>query len=147
MDHGRVLQVATPSELYRAPADATVASFIGAGMVVPVQVRAVDGAGHCNAEVFGQRVRMRCAPDTKAGAAMRACVRAADLRLANGSPGVAVMLERAVYQGGHFRLETAVAAAPDVRLHLSAAEPFDATPGAPLHVDIADGWVIPGTES
>ena len=56
-------------------------------------------------------------------------------------------LERGVYQGGHFRLESAVAAAPDVRLHLTAPEPFDATPGRVLHVDIADGWVIPGSGS
>ena len=45
MDRGRLLQVATPSQLYREPADETVAGFIGEGMVVPVEVRSVDGDG------------------------------------------------------------------------------------------------------
>jgi iron(III) transport system ATP-binding protein len=145
MDRGRVLQVATPSELYREPADATVASFIGAGMIVPVRVTDVDGAS-CDADVFGQRVRMRCAPGTRAGPDKRACVRAADLTLASAD-GVPVTLARAVYQGGHFRVETAVAGAPEVRLHLSVPEPFDAAPGAILHLRIGDGWVIPGARA
>jgi iron(III) transport system ATP-binding protein len=143
MDHGRVLQVATPSELYREPADPIVAGFIGAGMVVPVMVRALEAGGRCDAEVFGEPVSMRCAPGQRSGAA-RACLRAADLRIVTPPGGVRVTVERAVYQGGHFRLETAVAAAPDVRLHLSAPEPFTTAPGDTLHLAIADGWVIPG---
>ena len=42
MDSGRLLQVATPSQLYREPADATVAAFIGEGIVVPAEVVDVD---------------------------------------------------------------------------------------------------------
>ena len=143
MDRGRVLQVASPSELYREPADAIVASFIGAGMIVPVRVITVDGGGACEADVFGQRVRMRCPPGTQAGASARACLRAADLCVAGSGSGVPVTLERAVYQGGHFRLETALAAARDMQLHLTVPEPFDATPGSTLHLAIADGWVVP----
>src|SRR6202011_3284660 len=41
MNEGRVLQVATPSQLYREPADEIVAAFVGEGMVVPVDVRSV----------------------------------------------------------------------------------------------------------
>src|SRR6185312_4490649 len=50
MDRGRVLQFATPSQLYREPADTTVAKFIGEGMVVPVQVAAVHGDGTCDVD-------------------------------------------------------------------------------------------------
>ncbi len=46
MDKGRLLQVATPSQLYREPADETVAGFIGEGMVLPVDVRSVDARRH-----------------------------------------------------------------------------------------------------
>src|SRR5581483_1137200 len=35
MEKGRLLQVATPSQLYREPADEVVARFIGEGMIVP----------------------------------------------------------------------------------------------------------------
>ena len=79
MDSGRVLQVATPSQLYREPADATVAGFIGEGMVVPVEV--VDGRrrGRCRVDLFGFRVRMRCAPAQRPTRAARACLRAGNL--------------------------------------------------------------------
>jgi iron(III) transport system ATP-binding protein len=143
MDRGRVLQVATPSELYREPADAMVAGFIGAGMVVPVRVVAADNRGRCDVDVFGQRTGMRCAPSQRAGVPAQACVRAADLRLAAHDDGVGVTLERAVYQGGHFRLETVVTASPDLRLQLVAPEPFDPKPGAALSLAVDDGWVIP----
>ena len=35
MNHGRLLQVASPAEIYREPADGFVARFIGAGAVLP----------------------------------------------------------------------------------------------------------------
>ena len=38
MDGGRVEQVAAPRALYREPATAMVARFVGRGMVVPVEV-------------------------------------------------------------------------------------------------------------
>jgi iron(III) transport system ATP-binding protein len=75
MDKGRVLQFATPSQLYREPADPTVAKFIGDGIVLPVQVTTVHGDGTCDVEVFGYRLRLRCAAAQSPGAAT-ACVRA-----------------------------------------------------------------------
>jgi iron(III) transport system ATP-binding protein len=144
MDRGRVLQVATPSQLYREPADATVAAFVGAGMVVPVEVRHVNG-GTCHAELFGHTVTLRCAPAQRGTGPGRACVRTPDLRIVDdAAPGVPVAVERAVYQGGHFRLETRVAAAPDVRLDLCANEPFTLPTSGTLRVDVTDGWLIPG---
>jgi len=143
MDRGRVLQLATPSQLYREPADATVASFIGAGMVVPVQVEAVDGTGTCRVDVLGVPMRMRCAAGTRPGAA-RACLRAQDLTLAAaGVPALAARIERSIYQGGHFRLELACIADASVRLHMSAPEPFAPPPDGVLSIVARDGWVIP----
>jgi iron(III) transport system ATP-binding protein len=147
MDRGRVLQVATPSQLYREPADPTVAAFVGSGLIVPVSVRAVSG-DTCDAELFGHAVRLRCAPSQRVAERASACLRSACLRLVpDDAPGVAVAVERAVYQGGHFRLETHVVAAPDVRLDLAAPEPFAAPTSGLLRVDVDDGWVIPGTGS
>jgi iron(III) transport system ATP-binding protein len=142
MDRGRVLQVATPSTLYREPADATVAAFIGGGMVVPVDVSDIHGE-HCTAEVFGHRVPMRCAAGQRAGHA-QACLRADHLRIVgDGAPGVRVVVERAIYQGGHFRLDAHVAQAREVRLHLAAPEPFEVPANGALHLDVTEGWVIP----
>ncbi|MEO8754090.1 MAG: ABC transporter ATP-binding protein, partial [Casimicrobiaceae bacterium] len=107
MEHGHILQVASPSQLYREPADETVAGFIGEGMVVPVEVAAVNGDGTCAASVFGHVVRMRCAPSQRPTSAARACLRASDLHMVDaGSAGVPVRIARAIYQGGFFRLET-----------------------------------------
>jgi iron(III) transport system ATP-binding protein len=144
MDKGRLLQVATPSQLYREPADETVAAFIGEGMVLPVEVRSVDDDGTCRVELFGHAVRMRCAPLQKPTPTARACLRARDLRIVSPSSlGVGALIDHAIYQGGHFRLEAHVTAAPELRLHLTVPEPSTIAPGDPIRLDVADGWVIP----
>ena len=142
MDHGRLLQVAAPSELYREPADATVAAFIGAGMVVPVTVRAVNGSA-CDVDLFGRVVTLRCRAGQRTGAA-QACLRAADLRVGPAASGLAAQVVRAVYQGGYFRVDANAVAAPDVPLHFAVPEPFAVPADGRLHLEIADGWVIPG---
>jgi iron(III) transport system ATP-binding protein len=144
MDRGRLLQVATPSQLYREPADETVANFIGEGMIVPVEVTSVDGDGTCWTAVVGHAVPMRCAKAQTPAKVARACLRASDLRIVDATgPGVRVRVDRAIYQGGFFRLETHVEAKPELLLHLTAPEPFQFAPGAALQLQIADGWVIP----
>jgi iron(III) transport system ATP-binding protein len=146
MDRGRVLQMAEPSQLYREPADETVARFIGEGMVVPVDVLGGDGDGACTVDVFGHRARMRAAPSQRPGRAT-ACLHAQDLRIAaNGDPGIEATLERAIYKGGWFRLETRVRGSPDVVLHLEAPEPLRHGPGAGVRLEVVDGWVIPAAQ-
>jgi len=146
MDKGRLLQVATPSRLYREPADETVAGFIGEGMVLPVDVRAVNGDGTCWADLYGHSVRMRCACSQPTTSAARACLRGSDLRIVEPSaPGVRTRVDRAVYQGGYFRLETHVEAHPESMLHLTAAEPFTLAPDTAIQLQVADGWVIPAS--
>jgi iron(III) transport system ATP-binding protein len=144
MDTGRLRQVATPSRLYREPADEVVAAFIGEGMVLPVEVRSVHGDGTCRVDLFGHTVRMRCSPLQMPDATARACVRARDLTIvAPPSPGVGACIDHAIYQGGHFRLETHPTVAPDLHLHLSVPEPSMLRPGEEIRLDVADGWVIP----
>jgi iron(III) transport system ATP-binding protein len=144
MDRGRLLQVATPSQLYREPADAIVASFIGEGMVIPVEVRTVNADGTCWTDLCGHGVRMRCVPSQKVAAAARACLRASDLRIVGAAgAGIQVRVDRAIYQGGFFRLETHVEGKSELLLHLTAPEPFQFAPDDALRLQIADGWVIP----
>jgi len=145
MVDGRVLQFATPSQLYREPADATVARFIGEGIIVPVRVLAVDGEAMCDAEVFGHRVRMRCRQAQEPGSAS-ACVRASALSIVPpGSPGFRAQVSGMSYQGGHFRVEASVDAEPQTMLHLTVAEPSSLVPGAVIDVAVDDGWIIPLT--
>lgn len=145
MDSGRLLQVATPSELYREPANETVAGFIGEGMVLPVEVVSVDAGGSCWTRLYGHHVRMRCAKTQKPAAA-RACLRERDLAIvAPTAEGFAARIDRAIYQGGYFRLEAHLDAAPEELLHLAASEPFNVAPGMPIKLAVADGWIIPGS--
>jgi len=145
MDKGRVRQFATPSQLYREPADTTVANFIGEGMVVPVRVLAVHADAACEVDVFGCRLRMRCSA-TQAAASASACLRASDLSIvAQGMPGLRARVTGTTYQGGHFRIDACVEANPDVPLHFCVPEPCAAVPGDSVDLAIGDGWVIPGT--
>ena len=147
MDKGRLLQVATPSQLYREPADETVARFIGEGMVLPVEVRSVESDGSCRADLYGHAVRMRCATTQRPAAAARACLRARDLSIVSATaPGISALVERTIYHGGHFRLEARVEAAPDTLIHFSVPEPCEFAPGAAIKLAVADGWVIPHSD-
>jgi len=146
MDKGRVLQAATPTQLYREPADETVASFIGEGMVVPVQVLSVGEDATCEIDLFGLPVRMRCANGQKAALAARACLRASALRIVEpNAAGLRAHVDAAIYQGGHFRVEAPVDACPDSILHLTAQEPCNLARGTAINVAVDDGWVIPAS--
>ena len=144
MDKGRILQFATPSQLYREPADATVARFIGEGIVVPARVVSVDGDATCVADIFGYRLSLRCRPTQPVGP-VQACLRASALRIAPaGTAGLAARVTGTTYQGGHFRVDASVAEQPEVALYLTVPEPSSLTAGADIAVAIDDGWVIPG---
>ncbi|MCC6195023.1 MAG: ABC transporter ATP-binding protein [Burkholderiales bacterium] len=139
MSAGRILQFATPSQLYREPADETVAAFIGEGMVVPVDVREVDGAA-CVASLFGVPVRLRCRAPQGRGAA-RACLRAEALQVVSGR-GFAAQVQSLTYEGGRFRVEAMVEGTSET-LHFHAPEPCTLASGARIRLEAADGWVIP----
>jgi len=146
MDRGRLLQVATPSQLYREPADASVAAFIGEGIVVPAEVIDVDSRGRCRVDLFGLSVRMRCPPAQTPTRAARVCLRAANLAIVGaGVPGIGARVVRSVYQGGHFRVEAQLDHADGVLVHLAAAEPCRLAPGDAIRIGIDDGWVLPET--
>ena len=144
MDGGRLLQVATPSQLYREPADATVAAFIGEGIVVPAEVVGVEPPGRCRVHLFGLSIGMRCPLTQSPTRAARVCLRAADLVIVGpDAPGIGAHVVRAVYQGGHFRIEAQLDHADGVPIHLTATEPCRLAAGSPIRIGIDDGWVLP----
>jgi iron(III) transport system ATP-binding protein len=144
VDSGRLLQVATPSALYREPANATVAAFIGEGIVVPAQVTDVDRRGHCSVELLGISVRMRCTPAQQPDRRVQACLRAGNLSIVDaGSPGLDARVVRAVYQGGHFRIEAELDQADAMLVHIMVREPCELVPGSAIRIAIDDGWVLP----
>jgi iron(III) transport system ATP-binding protein len=61
MNKGKIVQVGTPRELYRAPADRFVAEFVGLSNIVPVRLLESNREGAA-IEVFGQTIQSRRAP-------------------------------------------------------------------------------------
>jgi putative spermidine/putrescine transport system ATP-binding protein len=85
MDQGRVQQVGAPMEIYRDPANAFVAGFIGTSNLMPCTLH-----GDRSVEIAGQRIalgpedRVKCAP----GEAAVLSVRPEDVRLSAPAEGL-----------------------------------------------------------
>ena len=76
----------------------------------------------------------------------RVCQRAANLAIVGaGAPGIGARVFRAVYQGGHFRIEAQLDHADGVLVHMAVAEPCGLAPGSAIRIGIDDGWVLPET--
>jgi len=143
MDHGRLLQVATPSRLYREPADEMVARFVGEGMIVPVSVKSGAHDGTCTVDLYGTRMSMRCTPTQRPSDHAPACLRSGDLRVVPHGQGLPARVTHALYRGGRFRLDVELAAAPDIELHVTIPESSPLRPGSDIGLVIEDGWIIP----
>ena len=144
MDRGKILQIATPQQLYREPANETVARFIGEGMLAPVENVTLDGHGACRADLFGVSVRMRCAVSQQPVRSAISCLRASALRLADpGITGVRAHVAGVIYQGGQFRVEARVDGHSATGLHLVVPEPCAIAPGDAMNVTVDDGWIVP----
>ena len=67
MNKGKLIQLGSPRELYRQPADRFVAEFVGLSNVVPVELVDSNAKGAV-VRVFGQTIRSRRPPRNPAGA-------------------------------------------------------------------------------
>ena len=136
IDHGRLLQVEAPQALYREPATATVAAFVGGGAVVPAEILSPEVAGIVQARVLGLVRMLRARPGQPPGPA-EVCLRPEDLAIS--VDGVAARVTQRAYQGATVALDLACAGR-----RLRAVIPASAaTDDAELTLDIRDGWVIP----
>ncbi|MBL8689741.1 MAG: ABC transporter ATP-binding protein [Rhodospirillaceae bacterium] len=136
LDHGRLLQVAPPATLYREPASAAVAAFVGGGAVVPAEVLGPVTAGQVPVKLLGLTRMLRAAPGQRPGPA-EACLRSEDLFVSGD--GVAAFVTQRAYQGATVALDLACAG-QRLRTSVPAGTIAD---GEELRIDIRDGWVIP----
>jgi iron(III) transport system ATP-binding protein len=144
MDEGRILQAATPSELFREPATAMVARFIGQGMVLPGEIKRIGPDGACEVRVLGLHVTARRANGQDSEGPCALCLRSGDLSLAGDQdPGVPARIRRTVYQGGYYRIDAAPQAMPDVALALDVPEAAAPKEGEAVRIAIRDAWVLP----
>ena len=87
MDRGRIQQVGAPEEIYRYPANRTVAGFFGTPNLLTANVEAcarIDG-GRVRLDVVGRGWRGRCeaATEVPAGRPVTVMVRPEDIRIAS----------------------------------------------------------------
>jgi len=142
MDQGRVVQVAPPRTLYREPATAMVARFVGGGATVPGTVLAPPRDGQAEVALLGLRARLRCRADQEPGPA-QVCLRPRDLSLATAAAdAVAATITRTLYRGGDVEAVAVPTASPDTALRLVLDDPAPA-PGTAVHLRLRDGWVVP----
>jgi spermidine/putrescine transport system ATP-binding protein len=86
MDHGRLLQIGTPTQIYHDPRHRFVMDFIGAANELPGRIAASDGEW-ANVELSGLgSVRARVAGTSRPGDEVSLLVRPEKLRLAGAAP-------------------------------------------------------------
>ena len=111
MDHGRVLQVGTPEEIYESPKTRFVADFVGHTNVFDGRVEAVEANGDCVVACEGVSFRCRAPDGLGAGETVSVAIRYENIALGGTSEAVpgtgctATVTEK-IYMGGVFRLET-----------------------------------------
>jgi iron(III) transport system ATP-binding protein len=148
LDKGKLMQLATPSELFREPANEIVGGFIGQGLILPIENVEPLGGGQARATLFGASIRVRCASHQRMEKSAKLCLRARDLAIDEGKTGgIAAVVERLTYQGGRFRATARPDADPSITLRLDIAEPAPAGEGDQVTLAVRDGWILPGSAS
>lgn len=144
MDHGRLMQLATPRELYHEPANEMVASFISQGMVLPADVLTAEKKGECKVKVLGQELVVRCRKGETPRRNARICCRASQIEAATDKgEGFAGTITRAVYRGGSARVEFEPDGAPHTGLHFDQPDPVTFEAGGRARLRLTSGWLIP----
>jgi len=136
MSQGRLLQAAPPREVYRAPADATVAGFIGRGSIVS-GIANGHGNGVTTVEIAGHRVTARSAGGQEGP--VKVLLRPEALRLS--SEGLPATVLDSIYRGPVYETRLALPD-PGQELLIDSIEALAA--GRKVEVAVSDAWVIPG---
>ena len=148
LDHGRLMQLATPHELYHRPANKMVASFISQGLVLPAEILSAESGGTCRVRVLGQELDVNCRTGETPRNNACVCVRAHQIAAANGSEtGIDGIVERTVYRGGVARVEFRPERDPGIGLQFDQADPVTFEAGMQARVRITAGWLIPAEDA
>jgi iron(III) transport system ATP-binding protein len=145
MEEGGIVQLGTPTELYRTPATAMVARFVGQGGVVPARLISAAAKDHALVSLLGYQMQAR-APATARPGPVELCLRAAALRpAARGETGFRATVRRLLYQGDAYLAEIVPEGLEGTQLAMRLPLDTVLASGQSLAVAIADAWVIPPT--
>jgi len=137
MGQGRLLQVDTPSRLWREPATPEVARFVGKGQVLPVEV---DRPGPKAAvRIFGHAATLRARHDIARGPAL-AALRTEDT--VRDDTGLRARVVDRQDMGAAVAVTIELRDSPGTLLRLHRPHDDDCAPGQVIGVRFRDGWVI-----
>lgn len=115
MNHGAIEQVGTPQEIYRRPATAFVADFVGSMNFLSGKLAAPD-----TVEIAGRAFRCAAQDGLAPGSAVRLCIRPEDVRVrdlpADVANRVAVEVTELDFVGAFCRATLKLREADDVAL-------------------------------
>lgn len=135
---GSILQVATPDEIYRRPANQRVASFIGRSAILAGIVTSVDGT-MASVKIGDHSFVAECGPDTAAGAC-NIVVRPEDLVAEPSDSAVAAAVIAIAYRGGFWEVSACV---DGFQAPLMINMPDRVQVGSSLAITIKRAWVLP----
>ncbi len=118
MRAGRIEQVASPRDVYEAPATRFVADFIGRAAFVPARALAAAG-GLIDVELFGYRVRVKAAESISAGAPVDVLVRPEALTLSAEGDGARGVVTQATFLAGSAQYVVQIQGLPFVAIETS----------------------------
>jgi iron(III) transport system ATP-binding protein len=81
MNQGRIVQLGTPWEIYRHPANSFVADFLGVSNILPCSVKSRDGSGSVTVRLATGDLCIRSSQDLGADEVKFACIRPEHIQL------------------------------------------------------------------
>ncbi|WP_420120443.1 ABC transporter ATP-binding protein, partial [Nakamurella sp.] len=85
MQHGRIVQIGTPQQIYAAPSTKSIADFLGVGNIFPCTVE--TAGGEPVARLTGYPVSVPVAEVPQGSGPFSLCLRAEDLHVTKARPG------------------------------------------------------------
>lgn len=146
LDKGQLLQCASPRQLYREPANATVAAFVGHGLLLPIEDIISSGAGKAQGRLLGQPVALRCKIGQQPARLGLASCHPENLRLSRaGEAGLEAVVTARIYRGSHWELVVTPVADGALHLTLEVPDQGNVIPNVGDRTAIAfdDLWLLP----
>jgi spermidine/putrescine ABC transporter ATP-binding subunit len=139
LNHGRIEQVGTPDEVYRAPASVFSARFVGDANVIPVEVVGTNG-NQATVTVSGRELAVRTYAETRRGPAwlvLRPEVVRLDVAAAVDQPGLRGIVRDVAFRGSAFSYQVDIRGLPEL---LKAEMPAEAGEQIALGSDVCVTW-------
>ncbi len=144
MNKGRIEQQGRPEAVYRHPANAYVADFIGGANLVPGRVIERQAAEAVIETELG-KFRSPCAAGVEAAKPAFLCLRPEQLRIGRAGAGFAAAVNHVVFQGAELIVEARVGSNKLI-LHTPAPEPPSPGSSTWVEFDQQTAWITAGVQ-